>query len=82
MPAEFKRLNIDQFWIGLLFAIYSMATIFLGPFMDKLYPIIGRRKPIIIGNLLLGVTFVIYGNMHYIKDQVIYIIIALLIRFL
>ena len=83
LPFEFNRKSIDQSWIGYIFSAYSMAVILGSPVVGYLMPVIGRRNLIIIGMLIMGTSFILFGLTSYIENnQAAFIILSLINRFL
>ena len=44
LPIEFETMHIDSSWIGYIFSAYSIATIIGSPLVEKMIPVLGRRK--------------------------------------
>ena len=82
MPLEFERKGIDQITTGWIFAIYSLAIVLFSPLVPSFITRYGRRTPLMLGMILLGVSFIMFGLLQLISSTIIYIIIAMLCRFL
>ena len=82
LPFEFKRKGIDQDWIGYIFAIYSVAVIFCSPLVGKMICKYGRRNLIVLGMLLMGASFVVFGFTSDIEHKETFITMSLLNRFI
>jgi MFS family permease len=54
MPSEFKRKQVDETLVGLIFAVFSLAVIFSWPFMGYVIKRVGRRNSMIYKSYLLG----------------------------
>ena len=74
MPLEFKRIGIDQIWIGWIFAFYSIAIVCVSPFVPKIISKFGRRSPVIFGMFLMGLSFLQFGLLHKLKANTTYYI--------
>ena len=82
LPFEFKRKGVDQNWIGYIFAIYSLAVIFCSPLVGKMICKYGRRNLIVVGMLLMGASFVVFGFTSDIEHKETFITMSLLNRFI
>ena len=82
LPFEFKAKEIDQTWIGYIFAIYSVAVVMCSPMVGKMIAILGRRNLIVFGMLLMGTSFVVFGWLTELENKNAFITLALLNRFL
>jgi DHA1 family multidrug resistance protein-like MFS transporter len=82
LPFEFKAKDIDQTWIGYIFAIYSVAVVMCSPMVGKMIAILGRRNLIVFGMLLMGTSFVVFGWLTELENKNAFITLALLNRFL
>lgn len=80
LPFEFEKKNINQSFIGYIFAIYSVAVIFSSPFIGKLISKKGRRPIILLGVSLMGISFLLFSTLSYVDDTATYIITVFLIR--
>jgi len=82
LPFEFKKKEIDQDWIGYIFAVYSIAVIFCSPLVGNMISYCGRRKPVFLGMLLMGASFIMFGMASDVPDKNIFIALAIFNRFL
>ena len=82
LPFEFKKKEIDQTWIGYIFAIYSVAVVMCSPLVGKMIAILGRRNLIVFGMLLMGTSFIVFGCITELENREAFITLALLNRFL
>ena len=82
LPFEFERKEIDQDWIGYIFAVYSIAVIFCSPLVGSMISYCGRRKPVFLGMLLMGASFIVFGLISEIPNKNVFIALAIFNRFL
>lgn len=82
LPFEFKRKQVDQNWIGYIFAIYSISVIFCSPFVGKMISKFGRRNLIMVGMQIMGLSFVGFGQTSKIDDKNTFVFMSLLCRLL
>jgi len=82
LPFEFQSKDIDQTWIGYIFAIYSVAVVMCSPMVGKMIAILGRRNLIVFGMLLMGTSFIVFGWLTGLENKNAFITLALLNRFL
>ena len=68
--------------MGYIFAIYSVAVIVISPMVGKLIANYGRRNLIILGILLMGISFICFGAASYIENTHLFIGISFVTRFL
>lgn len=75
MPLLFKKRGIEETVIGYVIGIYSLSMIIISPLMGSIINKIGRRKPILIGALLMGFSFQIFALSTYIESNFWYVIV-------
>lgn len=68
--------------MGYIFAVYSIAVIFISPMVGKLISAYGRRNLIVLGIILMGTSFICFGAASYVEERKIFIGISLATRFL
>jgi len=44
IPFEFERKGVSQHWIGYIFSAYSLAVIFVSPYVGQIISVMGRRN--------------------------------------
>lgn len=69
MPLEFARKGIDEEMMGYVMGIFSFAMIVVSPLMGGIIQRIGRRWPIGIGALLMGVSFQLFAVISYLESD-------------
>lgn len=82
LPVEFARRGVSASVTGYIFAIYSIAVVFASPFIGHIMQRTGRRILIASGLLLMGLSFISFGCINYIKSDSWFIVGGLLSRFL
>jgi len=84
MPLEFENKGIGPQTTGFIFAIYSVAIIVGSPCMGYVISKYGRRKTILGGIALMGMSFIAFGLLTFIDVSTTrnyYIAAALASRF-
>lgn len=83
LPFKFEDKHIDASWIGYVFCSYSIAVIVFSPLCGSVIRITGRVNLIIIGIVIMGLSFIAFGLIStYIEDVNLFIGLSLLARFL
>lgn len=82
MPSEFKRKQVDDTLVGLIFAVFSLAVIFGSPVMGYVIQRVGRRNPMIYGSYLLGASLMIFAGISYLESKTLFIAISFAARIL
>jgi len=66
--------------IGYIFGVFSIALIVISPLMGFVIQRLGRRWPIIIGCLMIGLSFEIFAVISYIESVKWFIVCSFLLR--
>lgn len=82
LPFEVSKKGASQSLMGYIFAIYSVAVIIASPLVGMLIKSMGRRSLILIGVLLMGISFMFFGMADYVEDPLIFTLSLFVIRFL
>jgi MFS family permease len=82
LPVKFEAKGIDAGWIGYVFSSYSIAVIVFSPLCGSLISVTGRVNLIIMGIVLMGLSFIAFGLISYIEDVNMFIVLSLLARFI
>lgn len=82
LPIEVENKHIDSSWMGYIFSIYSVAVVIGSPLVEKMVPILGRRNIVQLGMLLMGTSFIIFGQLDQCESKETFLALALLNRFL
>ncbi|MEW6702526.1 MAG: MFS transporter [Bacteroidota bacterium] len=61
LPAFALRLNISDFGIGIIVAIFSLMQFFFNPILGRLSDRVGRRPLILITQLLSAISYLIFS---------------------
>ena len=80
LPLEFEELGLDPSIYGYIFGVYAGAGMISSLVVGKLLTTVGRRIILISGMLLLGVSMVAFGFIHYCPNTTILTIVCLLLR--
>lgn len=81
LPFTFQEKQINQAWIGYIFASYSIGVITASPLVHRLIQKFGRRNLIVAGMLLMGFAFIMLGFISAVQNKAIYVCLAILMRF-
>ena len=81
LPLEFKMKGIDALHVGLIFAIYSVAVIFMSPCVSKILPKWGYANTISFGVLLMGIAFALFSEIDNMENTQLITGYALVLRF-
>jgi MFS family permease len=82
LPFEFEKKGVDPSWLGYIFSIYSVAVVLCSPMVGKLISILGRRNLVQFGMLLMGTSFIIFGQLDKLESKEAFLTLALMNRFL
>jgi MFS family permease len=82
MPSEFKRKQVDETLVGLIFAVFSLAVIFGSPLMGYVIKRVGRRNPMIYGSYLLGASLLIFAAISFLDSKTLFIAASFAARIL
>lgn len=66
MPLEFESKGISPEATGFIFAFYSVAIMVGSPFMGYIIEKFGRRKTILFGIAVMGLSFIAFGLLTHI----------------
>ena len=81
LPIELESKGIPGTWIGLIFACYSIGSLFMSPIIGKQTQNY-EAKNLLGGSLgLMGVTFICFGFIDLLENHVTIIFFSLLLRF-
>ena len=81
LPREFEKKEISGLHIGIIFAMYSVGSIFWAPVVGKyLIPKVGAIN-LLCGSIgLMGSTFIMFGLLELIENRTYAIAAAVVIR--
>jgi MFS family permease len=82
LPVEFEEKGISGEWVGMIFAVYSVAVIIFSPMVGTIVPRIGARNLIALGVCTMGISFIFFGIVVELKNNDTVIVLSLSIRFL
>ena len=81
LPIEVENKNIEPSWIGYIFSIYPVAVVIGSPLVEKMAHCFGRRNVVILGMLLMGTSFILFGQLHKFDNKNHFLAMALTTRF-
>ena len=81
LPIEVENKNIEPSWIGYIFSIYPVAVVIGSPLVEKMAHCFGRRNVVILGMLLMGTSFILFGQLHKFDNKNHFLAMALATRF-
>ena len=80
LPFEFEKKGVDSSWLGYIFSIYSVAVVIVSPMVGKLIACMGRRNLVILGMIMMGTSFIVFGTLDRFEDTRTFLIFALINR--
>ena len=80
LPTVFKEKDIPGFWVGLVFAMYSIAALIVSPVIGKLIHKLGSSNVIAFGLVLMGISIIPIGFLPKIENDNWTIAIGILLR--
>ena len=81
LPLEFERKQIPAIYIGMVFAIFSVAQIIFSPFVGKLFDRVGHKNLIGGGIGVMGTAIVCFGFIEPMTNRVNILVVAFICRF-
>jgi len=82
LPFMISNRNIPQSLVGYIFAIYSVAVIFCSPLVGKMILLLGRRRLIQIGTLIMGLAFISFSLIDLFDNNNLFISAVFTVRFI
>ena len=80
LPIVFAEKDIPGFWVGLVFAMYSIAAMIISPVVGKIIHKIGSSNLIAVGLVLMGFSIIPIGYLTQIENDSSTLAVALLLR--
>ena len=80
LPHVFESKNIPGFWVGLVFAMYSIAVVLASPFIGKALNRTGFANLIAIGLLTMSISIVPIGFLNQIENGYHTLVIGIILR--
>lgn len=82
LPSVFMAKDISGFWVGIVFAMYSIAVITVSPFVGKVLDKIGTPNLLAMGLVGMGLSIIPLGFLQHVESKKISIGVTLMLRFL
>ena len=82
LPLEFDKKGIEGAYVGLVFAMYSMAVIFVSPFVGKIVDTWGHKNLLSLGIGFMGLAFILFGFIERLDSKPNILILGCILRFL
>ena len=80
LPKVFEDKEIDGFYVGLVFSMYSIACVVISPIVGKIIKRVGFANLIAIGLVLMGISIAPTGYLKHIASNEYSIMLALVLR--
>lgn len=80
LPLEFEDFGLDTSIYGYIFGVYAGAGMISSLAVGKLLTSVGRRIILITGMLLLGLSMVAFGFIHFCPNTLVLTIVCLILR--
>ena len=81
-PLELEEKGVEEKYIGMIFAIYSIAVIIFSPPVGRYLEFVGYTNMLISGLTLMGVDFILFGLIGALESAESVLYLALFLRFM
>ena len=82
LPLEFEAKGISDYYIGLIFAVYSVAVVICSPMIGMTVEQMGTTNLISAGVAVMGLSFVCFGFIESLEKQVHILTLGFTLRFI
>ena len=82
LPLEFETKGISDYYIGLIFAIYSVAVVIISPVIGMIVSKLGTTNLISGGIAIMGLSFVCFGFVEFLETQLSILTLGFVLRFI
>ena len=82
LPLEFETKGISDYYIGLIFAIYSVAVVIISPVIGMVVSKLGTTNLIAGGIAIMGLSFVCFGFVEFLERQFSILALGFVLRFI
>ena len=82
LPLEFDKKGIEGAYVGMVFALYSVAVIFVSPFVGKVVDSWGHKNLLSVGIGFMGLAFIFFGFIERLDSKPGLLILGCVLRFL
>ena len=80
LPVVFREKDVPGFWVGLVFAMYSIAGMIVSPVIGKILHRIGSSNTIAIGLVIMGLSIMPLSYLAEMENDSSSLALALLLR--
>ena len=80
LPKVFADKNIEGFYVGIVFSMYSIASVIVSPVIGKIIIKVGIANLIALGLILMGISIAPIGYLKDIESNNATLMLALLLR--
>ena len=78
----FEEKNVNGFWVGIIFASYSIAVVTVSPFIGKILSKVGFKNLIAFGLVAMGISIIPFGFFDQIESATSCICFGIALRIL
>ena len=82
LPLEFESKGISDHYIGLIFAIYSVAVVICSPMIGMTVRQMGTTNLIAGGVVIMGISFICFGFIGSLDKQSHILLLGFTLRFI
>ena len=82
LPLEFERKMLAGAYVGMVFALYSVAVVIISPLVGKTVDRIGHKNLLSGGIGVMGIAFVCFGFIETMESRVNILVLGFILRFL
>ena len=82
LPTEFEKKGIAGAYVGMVFAVYSVAQIFVSPFVGKVVDSWGHKNIMSLGIGFMGLAFIFFGFIERLESKPVLLTLGCVLRFL
>ncbi len=80
LPTVFAEKMIPGAWVGIVFAMYSIAVVLVSPFVGTILNKVGFANLIALGLVLMGISIVPVGFLKEIEDDSWTLVLGIMLR--
>ena len=81
-PLELEEKGVEEKYMGIIFAIYSVAVIIFSPLVGRYLEFFGYMNMLISGLTLMGIDFVSFGLIGMLETAESVLYLSLFLRFM
>ena len=80
LPIVFMDKNVPGFWVGLVFAMYSIVVVLVSPIIGKIVSRVGFANLIAFGLICMGISIIPVGFLVEIESDMGAIALSIVLR--